>query len=191
MTEIPTLQDPDPTMPEEGPKGVTLRLMTEDELPLMVEWLSRPHVSEWFHDHPATLEAVTEKYKPRIDGTSLTKVFTVVVDSKPIGMVQAYQVHDYPEYADSIGIDEAIGVDLFIGEPDYLGKGYGRDILEAFVDSTAREHFEDAQLVVASPSINNPGSIKAFEAAGFTKGAVVEVPGEKVPEQVMTHTLST
>lgn len=189
MTEAQIHKDSDPITPEAAPRNVTLRLMTIDEMPLMVGWLNQPHVAEWFHDHPTTLEAVTEKYKPRIDGTSPTKVFTAVAGGKPIGMIQAYQVHNYPEYAEAIGMDEAIGIDLFIGEADYLGKGYGRDIIDAFVRDAVGEHFEDAQLVVASPSVNNLGSINAFEVAGFSKGSIVDVPGEQTQEQVMTRSI--
>jgi aminoglycoside 6'-N-acetyltransferase len=170
---------------------ITIRPMTEADLPLMVDWLKQPHVATWFHEDTPTPDAVEEKYLPRIRGESPTKMFISCIGDRAIGMVQAYSIDDYPEYAEAIGRPEhAVGLDLFIGDQTQIGKGMGTKVLEAMGSRIVPDTFPDAEVMVASPSVNNPASIQAFVNAGFEKGSIVNVPGETEPEQIVSLQLN-
>lgn len=110
-----------------------------------------------------------------------------MIDEKPIGMIQSYWVRDYPEHAESVGMPEAIGVDLFIGEPEYIGKGYGQKLLSQFIEEI-KVKYKNAVGIIADPSVNNPASIRMFEKVGFMKGDVVDDKDGK--EQLMIMKLS-
>lgn len=167
--------------------NVIIRPMTEADLPLMTDWLKQPHVAAWFHEHEPNLEEVKTKYLPRIRGESPTKMFVSCMGNKAIGMVQAYNVAEYPEYAKGIGNPKnAVSLDLFIGDPEEIGKGVGTEVLKTMSQQTVPEVFPETELIIATPSINNPVSVQAFVNAGFEKGPVVDIPGEANPEQIVS-----
>lgn len=49
------------------------RPLTEADLPLVLEWLRRPHLQEWWRSGDLTLDEVREKYLPRIAGTDAAR----------------------------------------------------------------------------------------------------------------------
>jgi aminoglycoside 6'-N-acetyltransferase len=161
----------------------SFRPLSRQDLPLFVGWLTKPHVSQWWKEPKATLEEVEKEYSASIDGNDPTVVYVIQYKDRPIGIIQSYLVSDYPEHAKSIQLDKSVGIDLFIGEEDCIGKGYGTEVLRQFVRRIVRDHYKDAEYVVVDPEIGNLPSIKAFEKAGFQKGRVVS--GEYGPEQLL------
>ena len=62
--------------------SVTLRLMTEHDLPMLHDWLNRPHIVEWWGGEEArpSFSEVQEHYLPRVLAQeSVTMAVTVVV----------------------------------------------------------------------------------------------------------------
>jgi len=159
------------------------RLITKDDFPLLTAWLHKPHVLRWWRDPQETLVEVEAKYGGRVEGDEPTDVYFAEVEGKPIGLIQSYWTDDYPEHAATIPYPKAVGVDLFIGEEDYIDRGYGTAMLTQFVSKVIRARYPDAQYVVADPELTNPASLGAFRKAGFSKGPVT--PGEYGPEQLM------
>ena len=148
----------------------------------MVGWLTKPHVSRWWRGLN-TLELVKDEFESCIDGSEPSLVFIAIVKQKPIGLIQTYAVSDYPDHAKSVGLDRAVGIDLFIGEENYINKGYGTVMLGEFIDSVIKQKYKSFDLVVADPETANTASIRAFEKAGFKKGKLVS--GEYGLEQLM------
>ncbi|MFN7973507.1 MAG: GNAT family N-acetyltransferase [Acidobacteriota bacterium] len=110
------------------------RPLAWEDLPLLVSWLSAPHVDAWWHE-PVDLAAARAKYGPRIEGREPTHVYLVLADERPIGWIQWYRWADYPDHAAKLGArsDEA-GVDLAIGDAELVGRGIGTRLLAGFVD---------------------------------------------------------
>jgi RimJ/RimL family protein N-acetyltransferase len=100
-------------------------------------------------------------------------------------MVQTYLVSDTPEYEAAVGVVDAAGIDLFIGEREFLGLGLGKAAIERFVSEIGWRTFPQAKRYMAGPSVRNVRSRRAFEAAGFVYRGSAEVPGEPDPEAVM------
>lgn len=152
------------------------------DLPFLVEWLAMPHVSLWWRD-PATMEDVVKDYGPCIDGTEPTDAYIAYIGDKSIGLIQSYRLVEYPEHESSINIPKSAGIDLFIGDVDYIGKGYGPQMIMQFIENILIGKYPGIDNVVTDPEITNVASIKAFEKAGFKKGKVLA--GKYGPEQLM------
>ncbi len=135
-------------------------------MPLLHEWLQRPHVHEWWSDH-STLAEVVEHYGPSIDGDEPTDHYVVLLDGRAIGFIETYLIADYREWETTVGADAgAVGVDLFIAEPELTGKGLGTRLLRQFVDEIAFAR-PGATHCLADPDTANVASLRAFEKAGF------------------------
>jgi len=168
-------------------KGFHFRRMKLGDLPLMHRWVNTPHVREWWDALP-TLDAVVTKYAPRILGREPTHSFVVDAGSRPIGYIQSYRIADYPDYARHLGSDDrAAGVDLFVGEVEFLGQGSGSAILREFL---RRVVFADEWRTecLIGPEIENHRAIRCYQKVGFSYWKTVQIPGEPAPEYVMRIT---
>ncbi|HEV2592747.1 MAG TPA: GNAT family N-acetyltransferase [Gaiellaceae bacterium] len=145
---------------------LTFRPLARGDLPLLHEWLQRPHVKRWWSDHD-TLEEVTAHYVPSLDGIDPSYHYLALDGGVPIGFFQTYLYWDYPTDAAAAGIDHgAAGVDLFIADETRLGRGLGSDLLRRFVDEYALA-LSGVTHCAAEPEEANVASIRAFEKAGF------------------------
>lgn len=142
--------------------------MAEADLPLLHEWLERPHIRRWWGEKTRTFEQVVEHYLPSIEGHDPTDHYVVLLDKRPVGMVQTYLVSDYPEHAELMGVSDSAtaGVDILIGEEELIGQGLGTQMLCRFVSEVvfARSTTESC---IADPDVLNVASVRAFEKAGF------------------------
>ena len=165
------------------------RGMTMDDLPLLYRWMQAPHVLEWWWGGIApSYEVVAEKYGPRIRSEEPTDPYIMLSLDRPIGYIQTYMIRDYPEYAALVDTDDgAAGVDLFIGEEDYLHKGLGSHILRAFLRDIVFS-VGDATSCIIGPSEANRIAIRAYEKAGFRYLKTVPSPNEPTPEYLMRIT---
>ncbi len=78
----------------------------------------------------------------------------------------------------------AAGIDLFIGEPDLVGKGHGPALIRAFLRDVVFQTYDVAECVIG-PSIKNVSAIRAYEKAGFRFFKDAVVPDEPDPEHLM------
>ena len=97
--------------------------------------------------------------------------FIFSCDGEPAGYIQRWSVGD--EVAGGNAAEapwlldlpkEAVGVDLFIGEPGQLGQGIGTAAMRAFLD---RLFAEGVSTVVIDPDETNLRAVRAYEKAGF------------------------
>lgn len=153
---------------------VTLRAMTREDLPDMLRWRQADHVRAWWQpDGEPTLTSVTERYGPRIDGTTPTRMWVALVNGRAVGFVQDYRIADYPDYARQCGHDDAIGVDYAIGEEAWLGKGLGPRLLWAWM-ARARRRFPAEMTYFAGPDHTNEASLRTLDKSGFVRGVTFE-----------------
>jgi RimJ/RimL family protein N-acetyltransferase len=173
------------------PERIGFRRMTTDELSLMHRWLCRPHVLEWWWGGvPPSYEAVAEKYGRRARGESPTQPFMILFAGTPIGYIQTYMIRDYPEYAALVDADDdPAGVDLFIGEAEFLHKGLGSHIVRAFLRDVVFGA-GDAMSCIIGPSEANTIAIRVYEKAGFRFLKTIPSANEPTPEYLMRITRS-
>jgi aminoglycoside 6'-N-acetyltransferase len=155
---------------------IEFRPLTEDDLPLVEEWLRRAHVARWWHE-PA--EESLAEYRAALEGRDPTDLYAIVLDGRPIGMIQTYLVSDYPDWEEVVEVGEGVaGVDIVIGEEELIGRGLGPRILAEFARDVVT-----APSVVATVQEPNRRSWRAFEKAGFRHVRDVEEDG--LPHRLM------
>jgi aminoglycoside 6'-N-acetyltransferase len=161
---------------------IELKRLTRDDLPLLFVWRGRDHVKRWWRG-PETYEQIVEHYLPAIEGREPTDHYLIVLDGRPIGMIQTYLVSDYPEWARLIDEGDGVaGVDLLIGEEDLIGRGIGPRVLSTFAREVVFAQ-PGTTACVATVEEANRGSWRAFEKAGFHRVRVVEEDG--IPHRLM------
>lgn len=168
------------------PAGLGFRPLRLADLPLIYRWLNTPHVARWWYDEEvATLQDVAAKYEPRIAGQERVRCFVILYEERPIGYIQSYLIRDHPAYSAQVAVEEeAAGVDLFIGEPEYVHRGLGAPLLVAFLRQIV---FADraVESCIIGPEPKNTAAIRAYEKAGFRYLKTITVPGEPAPEYLM------
>lgn len=161
------------------------RLRTPD-LDLVRRWLSAPHVRRWWYAEGTSYAEIEEHYLPSIEDRDATKMFLILHENRPIGFIQAYRItaEDDARYANLVDVEDSAGIDLFIGESEYVNRGLGRHVIRRFLS----EHvFSDpgVEVCVIGPEPENVAAIRAYEKAGFRFFKTVQVPGEPEPEYLM------
>lgn len=135
----------------------------------MRTWLLRPHVRRWYDDVAAEAypdDAITDDLHA-IRGEDPTDLFVIKLDGRPIGEIQSYLIDDHPDYASQVALGQpAFGIDLFIGEPELIGKGHGPALVRAFLRDVAFPRY-GVDLCVIGPTRSNVAAIRAYEKAGF------------------------
>jgi aminoglycoside 6'-N-acetyltransferase len=162
--------------------------LREEDLPLVRRWLLEPHVKRWWDDGVKTPypDAEIDDYRAAIEGRDPTYRYVALIDGRPAGLLQHYRIAD--EYAEALDLGEdAIGVDLFIGAAELLGRGHGPAVLRQFLRDVAFP-FHGIDVCVIGPSVRNTAAIRAYEKAGFRPLKQVTVPGEPDPEFLMRLT---
>jgi aminoglycoside 6'-N-acetyltransferase len=144
------------------------RAMSAGDLPLVAGWLATPHVARWWPDP----ERATGSIAKHLDEPAM-RCFILTVDELDIGYLQAYDPHHQPclgpdgaviehPYRDQPG--RTLGIDLFIGEADHVGRGHGPCLIGGMV---SRFFCEGRPCVVTDPDPANARSVAAFSKAGF------------------------
>jgi aminoglycoside 6'-N-acetyltransferase len=155
---------------------VTIRAMSRGDLPDVVGWRQAEHVHRWWTDDgDPTPEAVEQQYGPRIDGMSATRMWVVEANGRSIGFVQDYRISDYPEYAILTPRPDTIGIDYAIGEPAWVGRGFGARAVWAWM-LNARHRFPDATTYFAAPDHRNTASLRILQKVGFVPGLWFDEP---------------
>ncbi len=167
---------------------IEFRRLREDDLGLLHEWLNQDFVARWYRVGDGSYEAIAAKYLPRIKGEEPTKCYLILVGDLPVGYIQTYRIGDYPEYGRYVDIaEDAAGIDLFIGHPDYIHRGLGKDIMREFLRRIVFGE-SNAESCVVGPEPANKGAIRAYEKAGFKYLKTIRVPDEEEPEYLMRIT---
>lgn len=164
---------------------IIFRPLSHDDMELLQEWLNMDHVIKWYGSPPGSFEAVKKKYGRFIRVHDPMNAYIFEIEEKPAGYIQTYMIRDYPEYNRYVkgGINTA-GIDLFIGNQDYVYKGYGREVLQLFLQQVVFSKFDaDSCLVGTEPK--NIAAVKTYEKVGFSWCRTVWFPDEEEPGYLM------
>jgi aminoglycoside 6'-N-acetyltransferase-1b len=148
--------------------------LTEADLPMLAEWLNRPHVADWWADCK-TLAEVREQYLPNVADHSTASPYIAYLESIPIGYIQSYVAidtgHDWWPDEHDPGVR---GIDQFLADVDRLGRGLGTTMVREFIQFL----FEDPAVtrIQADPAAANLRAIRCYEKAGFRRVGVISTP---------------
>lgn len=150
------------------------RLLSEADLPMLREWLLRPHVAQWWGPAESN-EELREGYLDAAAQPNATHAYIAWSAGQPVGFIQCYVVKDSD---DGWWEDEtdpgARGIDQFLADANRLNAGLGRAMIRAFVKII----FADPSVTViqTDPSPENVRAIRCYMAAGFSPVGEVLTP---------------
>ena len=144
-----------------------IRAMTAADLPLVQRWLELPHVLEWWGEANEQYALVSaDLHEPAMDQ------FILSTNGNALGYLQCY---DLTEWNTGFGPQPhgTRGIDLFIGEPNMIGRGHGSALIRCFVEDLFRV---GVPRIVTDPDPANRRAIRAYQKAGFQEDHLVETP---------------
>ena len=156
---------------------VTLRLMSEQDLPMLHEWLNRPHIVEWWGGEAErpTLNDVLEHYLPRVLAKDSVTPYIAMLGEEPIGYAQSYVALGSGDGWWEEETDPGVrGIDQSLANPTQLNKGLGTKLVRALVDRL----FSDPSVtkIQTDPAPSNLRAIRCYEKAGFVQEKLVTSP---------------
>lgn len=142
------------------------RPMTAGDLPLVRDWLSVPHVAEWWHDAD-DFEFVSGD----LDHHDMSQ-FIVSYADRPFAYLQCYRMGEWhtgfgPQPIGTRGLDQ------FIAKEDMMGCGHGSAFIRAFSDGLLKG---GTPRIVLDPQPTNARAIRAYEKAGFRRASEIDTP---------------
>lgn len=151
------------------------RPLHASDMNLFHDWLTRPHVEEWWGAADPMAE-VAEFYAASITPSVPHWCFIAELNGEPTGFIQWYQpsaFHDEGWWLDEHD-PNVRGIDQFLANANQLGQGIGTSMVRAFVATL----FLDATVtrVQTDPSPNNARAIRCYEKAGFRAHAEIDTP---------------
>jgi RimJ/RimL family protein N-acetyltransferase len=164
---------------------IRFRPLAETDFPLLLKWLEEPHVKAWWNQGTNwTLDLVKQKYTSYTKGYKLDQgvkkpihAYLALIDEVPIAYVQFYNAWDF-ERDDTLdpGLlpKSLAALDIYIGEPGFLKKGFAPIILQKFLSEKVKPLFVHC---LVDPDIKNTVAIRAYEKAGFK---AIETPSKNV-----------
>jgi RimJ/RimL family protein N-acetyltransferase len=153
-----------------SPLLTTFRALATSDFPLLQRWLNTPHVREWYREYgqnQPSLQDIFRKYQPRIAGMDPVHCYLVLYSSLPVAYIQWYRVTDYPSSQEMVKeIKNTAGLDTYIGEMDYVHRGFGSVYMKKFLREVV---FTKPDIIscIIDPEPENKIAIRAYEKTGF------------------------
>jgi aminoglycoside 6'-N-acetyltransferase-1b len=156
---------------------VTLRLMTAADIPMLHEWLNRPHIVEWWGGEEArpTLEQTRTEYLPEAMAKHGVTPYIAMLEGKPIGYAQSYIAMGSGDgWWEEIADPGVRGIDQSLAEADSLGQGLGTRMVKSLVELLFRD--PAVTQVQTDPAPHNARAIRCYEKAGFRQVRQIVTP---------------
>ncbi|QQR84019.1 GNAT family N-acetyltransferase [Candidatus Peregrinibacteria bacterium] len=150
----------------------TFKPVTEKDFPLLLEWHNQPWVAENWNGY-YTSEQIEEEQIKKMK-SSKDFAYIIYFEGRPFAYIQ---LQDCFECGDGWWPDEkpgTWGIDTFIGEEEYLGKGHSTKYIKEFLEKAFSE--KNAKKIIVDPDPNNIRAIKAYEKAGFKAVETIKTP---------------
>lgn len=152
----------------------TFQPIREQDLPLLREWLLRPHVAEWWG--PAgSIDELRGDFVTHAREPDATRAYIVFHDAEPIGFIQSYVVMGSGDgWWENETDPGARGTDQFLADPNRLDQGLGSAMIRSFLVQL----FSDQRVTViqTDPHPTNARAIAAYARAGFLPVRQVTTP---------------
>ncbi len=142
---------------------IKIRKFNDEDLNLFIKWLNKDHVKKWYEQPESWIEEITKCN----NNYQWINHFIVTNEDEPIGFCQYYDCFNAKDLEDWYEVKKPntmFSIDYLIGEEQYLGKGYGKEIVKSITELIKKNH--SGQIVV-QPDKENLHSCKALLANGY------------------------
>ncbi|MDN3504742.1 MAG: GNAT family N-acetyltransferase [Rhabdochlamydiaceae bacterium] len=141
--------------------------VTDDQRELIHLWLQKPHISEWIHG--SGLQNTLDDLDKSFIGKSETNYWIGSNDNQPFCFFITRSE------------DDAVALDVFIGEENYLEKGLAIEMFNQFID----QHFSSTHRLFIDPEVANQRAVHVYTKLGFTILNEFIAPWNPVPHYLM------
>ncbi len=139
--------------------NLNLRTATIDDLKMLQHWDEQPHViacdpdDEWDWEYEL-------QYFP-----DWREQLVAELEGRPIGFLQIIDPHEEESHYWGEVDKNLRAIDIWIGEADDLGKGYGREMMRLALNRCFKD--ENVIAVIIDPLQSNKAAIRFYEKMGF------------------------
>lgn len=156
------------------------------DLSLLHRWYNAAHVLKWYSRKSLDYAQLENKYRPYILGKNAIQGFICYFNKKPFGYIQYYPVKRYPWNDHGLGKELSLsaGLDVFIGEKNFLGKGLGKLMITRFIQ---RHIWRQYRYCLVDPHKLNKQAIGCYQACGFSIHKEI-LSDEREPHYLMMKT---
>lgn len=143
----------------------------------LLKWHTDENVLEFYHgrDKVFVMEKLKKTYT-KMQETPDVYPSIIKLNDELIGYLQYYKLQKEGEYSSKEYqveySEDTYGIDLFIGEIKYWGKGIGTLLLKKLCVYLISQL--DAKTIYIDPKIDNKRAIKAYQNAGFKKVRIMK-----------------
>lgn len=150
--------------------------LVQSDLNLLCQWFRKPHVVEWWEDNLSP-EDIKDKYGRRI-GNSIICPYIAYLNDKPVGFIQYYWAAKVGDGWWPHENENTVGLDQFIGEENFINKGYGTAMIKQFIEFLLILH-PSIKKILTEASPNNLRARRCYEKVGFEEVGFVDTPEGK------------
>lgn len=147
-------------------KDVSLRLLTKEDKILLLKWLTNERVLNFWEGKTAVFDLARIEEDFYVEEEGLTRAI-IEYKGQAIGYCQMYKLDEeaLKEYEYESRNKVVYGLDQFIGEPEYWGKGIGTEFMKLVLGYIF--NIKGANTVVLDPHTDNLRAIRCYEKVGF------------------------
>lgn len=149
-------------------KNLILRLANLTDVPYFEKWDHEPHVIACTCDDPNAYVAFTDaKWAEEISSDDPASHFYIAeVDGKPIGAMQVIDpALERTHYWGKDCPPKHRAMDIWIGEKDYLNRGFGTQMMTQAINAAFRE--ADVEAILIDPLASNTNAHRFYRRLGF------------------------
>jgi RimJ/RimL family protein N-acetyltransferase len=161
--------------------------LREIDFTLLYKWYNTDFVNKWYGKEKQEwkYKEIENKYKPYIQGQKPTDSYIILYNDIKVGYIQTYLLKNYPEYNELVQVDDnSAGIDLLIGEKEYIHKGLGPIIIKKFLKDIVFQN-KNIKSCVIGPEPKNIIAIKAYKKVGFKYIKTIKIQDEHKSEYIM------
>lgn len=144
---------------------LSIRPLQQGDEVFLLKWLTDDQVLEYYEgrDQNFTEDRIVQKFFQ--EDPSIARSF-IKYNNQPIGYVQYYQIDEIEKKRYGYSEDQIIyGMDQFIGEVSYWGKGLGTRFISLVLHYLLKIKHADG--IVMDPQIRNTRAIHCYGKCGF------------------------
>ncbi|KJZ19596.1 GNAT family N-acetyltransferase [Loktanella sp. S4079] len=158
-------------------RNYDFRRFTDNDIPLLRQWLHVAHVRAWWPDPDRQIAQFTKHMSDRNFDIRM-----VNLANRPFAFIFDFDTRasGKAEFSDLPARSRGMGT--FVGNPDFLGPGHATGYIEARVHDLRRNH----GLVAVGPNTTDTRTISIYRQAGFQPRRLAGTNDGKLV-QVMTH----
>lgn len=163
MTEKQVLP-PLPSPELAAPWSLRLARPRGPDLDIVHRWMNEPHVAAFWNQAWSRTQW-SEHLAAQLAGAR-SRPFLVEYEANPVAYVEIYRAVNHPIATHYDALPNDIGMHIAIGEADFTGRGYGKEICRSLINSIFTSE-PSCRRVISEPDVRNFAACRLFAALGM------------------------